>query len=136
MAFVVDTNIVLDLWVNDPAFAKSSAACLANHFSDGLVISPVSYIELAPAFRGDWSMLEGYLTQLGISYAEPWTSQDTRKAHDLWNQYVSLKRQGLAPKRPVADVLIAAFATRCDGLITRNGSDFVWALPQSKIVTP
>jgi predicted nucleic acid-binding protein len=136
MPLVVDTNVILDLWMNDPAFATSSASCLTKHFQNGLVISPISYVELAPAFRGDWTVLEAYLRQLGISYAEPWTSQDSRKGHELWDLFISLKRQNLVPKRPVADVLIAAFAIRHDGLITRNAADFKWAPPQLKIVVP
>ena len=56
-------------------------------------------------------------------WEEPWTLADTEAAHDGWWRYVSQKRQGLVPRRPVADVLIGAFACRAQGLITRNPAD-------------
>lgn len=39
-------------------------------------------------------------------------------------------------KCPVADVLIAAFAERFQGIITRNASDFRNILPTLRIVEP
>jgi predicted nucleic acid-binding protein len=42
----------------------------------------------------------------------------------LWGEYVEKKRARKTERRPVADVLIEAFAQRFDGLITRNPKDF------------
>jgi hypothetical protein len=39
-------------------------------------------------------------------------------------------------KRPVADVLIAAFAARFQGIITRNASDFRNILPNLVVIEP
>ncbi len=53
MAWVVDTCVLIDVLDDDPHFGKTSAACLQNMLKDGLIVAPVSYIELAPAFVGN-----------------------------------------------------------------------------------
>ena len=54
MAWVVDTSVVVDLVTGDPQFEAASTACLQAHLSDGLVISPVTFVELGPCFSGDF----------------------------------------------------------------------------------
>ncbi len=61
MAWVVDTAVLLDIHLDDPSFAQASAACLLKHAADGLTISPVTYVELAPAFGGDAALQEQFL---------------------------------------------------------------------------
>ena len=53
-----------------------------------------------------------------VIWREAWTWSDTEAAHRLWGQYVEKKRAGKTGRRPVADVLIEAFAQRFEGLIT------------------
>ena len=48
MAWVVDTSVVVDLVTGDPLFEPGSTACLQAHLGDGLVISPVTFVELGP----------------------------------------------------------------------------------------
>jgi predicted nucleic acid-binding protein len=92
--------------------------------ADGLVIAPVTYVELAPAFAGDAQLQEEFLEENGINYLAAWTREDTESAHRLWHEHVLRKRAGQALKRPVADVLIAGFAKRFQGVITRNPKHF------------
>lgn len=84
----------------------------------------VTLVELAPAFGGQLVELKPFLMGSQISWEEPWTLADTEAAHDGWWRYVSQKRQRLIPRRPVADLMIGAFAARAHGLITRNSGDF------------
>ena len=84
MAWVVDTSVLLDVRLNDPSFGVASATCLAQHLGDGLVICPVSYVELAPAFRGDQRLQQVFLRQVGVGWQESWTWQDIETAHRLW----------------------------------------------------
>ncbi|MGV3532499.1 MAG: type II toxin-antitoxin system VapC family toxin [Chthoniobacteraceae bacterium] len=124
MAWVVDTSVLLDIHAGHPEFAEASASCLIKHSEAGLVISPVTYIELAPAFGGDVTLQEQFLSQVGVEWSDLWTAQDTRSAHALWAEHVKRKRSGITGKRPLADVLIEAFARRFEGLITRNPKHF------------
>jgi predicted nucleic acid-binding protein len=124
MAWVVDTSILLDVRMIDDAFGMASARCLAAHLEEGLVISPVTYVELAPAFGGDSRLQENFLERNGVEWLHPWIQADTEAAHRLWADYVKKKRAGEGSKGPVADVFIEAFARRFQGLITRNPSHF------------
>jgi len=124
VAWVVDTSVLLDIRQNDPQFGLPAARCLARHLPEGLVLCPITYIELAPEFTGDSTLQEEFFQRVGVQWLEPWSRQDTQNAHRLWADHVEKKRSGLASKRPVADVLIEAFAQRFQGLITRNAKHF------------
>jgi predicted nucleic acid-binding protein len=124
MAWVVDSCVLLDIRMNDVEFGLSSANCLAAHLSDGLAIAPVTYVELAPAFRGDALIQNAFLERNGVEWLTSWTRADTESAHRLWAEHVQRKRDGQGNKRPVADVFIEAFARRFQGLITRNPKHF------------
>jgi predicted nucleic acid-binding protein len=132
LAWVVDTSVLLDIHVADPAFAERSAKCLSRHLSEGLVICPITYVELAPAFKGNANLEQDFLEQVGVDWFQVWTWADTRMAHELWDNHVKRKRAVKEKKRPVADVLIEAFAHRFAGLISRNKNDF----PSVRVVTP
>ena len=124
MAWVVDTCLVIDVLDDDPSFGSSSAALLDAHADAGLVLSPVSYAELAPAFLGDVRRQNEFLDKIGIDYHRAWEWVDTVAAHKAWHAHVVRRRSGSRPRRPLADVLIGAFAMRFEGLLTRNQEDF------------
>ncbi len=124
MAWVVDTSVLLDIHLADPAHCQLSAACLKQHLKYGLVICPVTYVELAPAFAGSSQLQDEFLQEAGLQWPVQWTVADTQAGHRLWADHVSRKRAGKVAKRPIADVLIEAFAQRFQGLITRNPKHF------------
>jgi predicted nucleic acid-binding protein len=137
MAWVLDTSVLLDIRMGHPLeWAEASASCLEQHSADGLLVCPVTLIEMAPAFRGDFSAERSWLENLGISSREPWLDEDTEKSHALWNAFVLRRRAREAGKRPVADVLIAGFALRFQGVITRNEIDFRSVAPQLTVINP
>lgn len=124
MAWVVDTSVLLDIHLDDPTFGSRSGQCLVRYLLDGLVICPVSYIELAPAFCGDSSLEQAFLREAGVDWLQPWTFLDTAASHLLWAKHIARKRVDRGSKRPVADILIEGFAQRFQGIITRNPKHF------------
>lgn len=136
MAWVVDTSVVLDLVVTNSPWRTASLACLQQHFADGLCVSPVTFVEVGPAFGGDPQAAAAFFQVIPISTSEPWTAVDTELAHRLWNDHQVRRRAVQIPKRPVADVLIAAFASRFQGIITRNAADFRNIAPTLTIIEP
>jgi predicted nucleic acid-binding protein len=136
MAWVVDTCLLLDIGLDDPQFAQNSELLLGSRSADGLVICPVTFVELAPAFDGQTRPLEEFLLNLGVHYREDWIWEDTKKSNAIWSGYVRKRRVRQVAKRPVADVLIGAFASRFQGLLTRNIADFASLLPGLKILEP
>ncbi len=136
MEWVIDTSVVIDLVTGDPQFEPSSTLCLQNHLADGLVVCPITFVELGPAFAGNNGAAEAFLRSAGLETSEAWTNEDTDQAHRLWHAFQVRRRQANLAKRPVADVMIAAFAMRFQGIITRNASDFRSILPTLVLIEP
>jgi predicted nucleic acid-binding protein len=133
MAWVVDTCLVLDVLDADPGHGRDSAELLDRYASSGLVVCPVTYVELAPAFDGDRAREEFFLQQVNIDFTEDWTWRDTENAHAAWSRYVAMKRKRRVPRRPIADVQIGSFSERFQGLLTRNPDDFRAVFPRLPI---
>ena len=136
MAWVVDTCLLIDVAEADPRFGIASAQLLDRQRSAGLVICPVIDVELAPVFHADELLQHQFLRDMAVSHRESWTAADTRAARQAWHRYVNRRRSAHTPKRPLADVLIGAFALRFDGLLTRNEADFRQLFPSLKVLTP
>ena len=136
MSWVVDTCVLIDVLEDDPDFGRASALCLRKYLNEGLVLSPVSMIELSPAFEGDLSKQKEFLSLCGVNFEHTSEGLDVVRAHAAWNHYIQKKRLKVAPKRPVADIMIGAFSMRFDGLITRNPKDFKPWFPDLKLIVP
>lgn len=136
MTWVVDTCVVIDVFENDPSFGLRSATLLEQKLGEGLSICPVTFVELAPAFEGNLEEQERFLGQAGIASQNGWTAADTRIAHRAWHLHIAARRSGILPKRPIADVLIGAYASNRRGLITRNPGDFRRNFPDLQILEP
>ncbi|HUF79363.1 MAG TPA: PIN domain-containing protein [Thermoanaerobaculia bacterium] len=136
MTWVVDASVLIDVLEDDPELGESSARTLENLAVDGLTICPVTYVELAPAFEGSRDLQEEFLAGVGVRLTEGWTRDDTVAAFAAWYAHVQRRRRDPGPRRPVADILIGAFAQRFKGLVTRNEDHFRPAFPLLKIRTP
>jgi predicted nucleic acid-binding protein len=136
MAWVTDTCLLIDVAEADPQFGIASANLFDGLRADGLVTCPETYVELSPLFKANESAQQRFLHNLNATWLEPWTIADTREAYMGWHRYVANRRAGVAPRRPIADVLIGAFALRFQGLLTRNEADFRQVFPTLKILTP
>ena len=136
MTWVVDTCVLIDLLKADPSFAKVSSAALQSKMDEVLAIAPITYVELAPAFRGDVRAQDEFLDALWIQYDFGGNRDVVLAAHKAWHEHVLRKRSGISGKRPIADVMIGAYAMQKGGLITRNESDFRSLYPNLTIFNP
>jgi len=136
VSMVVDTCVILDVLERDPVFGMASAEAIDHHSDDGLIISPMTYVELSPAFLGDEARERNFLFEIGIDLPPGVSDEDLSIAAAAWNRHIQRKRSGKAARRPVADVMIGALAQANDGLITRNADDFRALFPSLNIVTP
>ena len=136
MSMVVDTCVILDVLEHDPVFGIASAEAIERYADGGLIVSPLTYVELAPAFLGDEARERKFLFEIGVDLPPGVGEDDLSIAIAAWNGHVQRKRSGKAARRPVADVMIGALAQASDGLITRNASDFRALFPSLNIITP
>lgn len=136
MTWVVDTCVLIDVLEEDPSFGLVSAEILEESMEEGLVICPMTYAELSPAFRGDRALQDEFLAGVGVDFRQDWTRADTLQAHQSWNEFIRRKRSEQLPKRPLVDILIGAFSTRFQGLITRNPEDFKRVFPSLPLRVP
>ena len=136
MTWVVDTCVVIDLVERDGEFSAASAAALSSKLDDSLVIAPITYVELAPVFDGDIERQNAFLRSAWIDFDFAGNGDAVLAAHRAWYDHVMRKRAGTAKKRPIADVLIGAYAMQKGGLITRNEDDFRALYPNLTIFNP
>ena len=136
MKWVVDTCVIIDVLRGDDEFSELSADALDVKMKDGLWIAPITYVELAPSFNGDVAEQDKLLTDFGISVDFGENRDKILLAHKAWHEHVLRKRKGEATKRPIADVLIGAYALQKGGLITRNEDDFRSLYPDLTIYNP
>lgn len=136
MAWVVDTCVIIDILRGDETFSESSADALLAKCFEGLTIAPLTYVELAPEFNGDASAQDDFLDSLWIRRDFGGSRDAVLAAHKAWHEHILRKRAGETKKRPIADIMIGAYALRKGGLITRNESDFRALYPDLPVFNP
>ena len=134
--WVVDTCVIIDVLSGDGVFSVKSADAIDMERAEGLVVAPITYVELAPSFLGDVAKQDMVLSGLGIECDFAGNKEAVLAAHKAWYEHVLRKRSGEVAKRPIADVLIGAYAMEKGGLITRNEADFKTIYPNLTIFNP
>lgn len=117
MITAVDTSVLLDIFLDDPAFSAPSAAALRKCITEGaLTACDIVWAETASAFPDKNEFLEK-LAILGISFS-PMSGESSILAGQAWKQY---RLNGGKRDRVIADFLIGAHAmNQCDRLLTRD----------------
>lgn len=136
MIWVVDTCILIDLLRGDKTFAAVSAKALQMKCQTGLAIAPLTYVELAPEFNGDADAQDAFLDATWIQRDFGGSREAVLAAHRAWNEHIRRKHAGEVGKRPIADIMIGAYAMQKGGLITRNEKDFRALYPNLPIFNP
>ena len=136
MAWVIDTGVVLDVAVKDPKWGFYSALFLERRKEDGFAVAPVTVIEITPVFGGRIDEARKFLRMMGCDLSHEWQDADTESAAAAWARYVAAASGATGGKRPVADILIGAFASRFQGLITRVPERFEPWFPGLTLISP
>ena len=100
-----------------------------------MTVAPLTYVELAPEFKGCIVEQDAFLDSLWIDCDFDGNRNAVLAAHKAWYEHVMRKRAGTEKKRPVADIMIGAYAMQKGGLITRNEADFRSLYPELTIFT-
>ena len=136
MKWVVDTCVILDILKGDEDFAGTSADALDCKRHEGLSVAPLTYVELSPSFGGSVVEQDRFLEELGVAIEFHGDRNAVLAAHKAWYGHIMRKRTGAEKKRPIADIMIGAYAMQKGGLITRNEEDFRTLFPNLTIFNP
>ena len=117
MITFVDTNVLLDVLLQDSRWGQNSKNSLDEAFRQGsLVINKIIYAELAPQFSSQ-TMIDDTLSTIGIRII-PLDRQSAYLAGSIWKNYKNLDGKS---NRVLADFLIGAHAQiHADRLLTRD----------------
>ena len=129
---LVDSNVLLDLFTNDVAWAAWSAARLAEAFDAGrVVINPLVYAEISVAFDRIETLEDALPDQLGREDL-PWEA-----AFLAGKCFVDYRRSGGAKRSPLADFFIGAHAAVTGrALLTRDANRYRTQLPTLTLICP
>jgi len=129
----IDTNVLIDVFRNDPTHAKLSADALRRCLREGQIVAcDIVWAELAGLFKSIES-LKGAMRELPISYS-PMNEDSAFRAGDAWRSY---RAKGGSRAKVIADFLIAAHAqVQCDRLLTRDRGFYRAYFPKLRLMNP
>jgi predicted nucleic acid-binding protein len=129
---LVDSNVLLDLFTDDPVWAAWSETHLAEAFDAGqVVINPIVYAEISVAFERI-ETLEAALPEQLTREDLPWDA-----AFLAGKCFVDYRRRGGARRSPLPDFYIGAHAAVTGRtLLTRDAGRYRTLLPTLTLITP
>lgn len=129
---LVDSNVLLDLFTDDPRWASWSEARLAEAFDAGqVVINPLVYAEISVAFDRIETLEAALPQQLGREDL-PWEA-----AFLAGKCFIEYRRHGGTRRSPLPDFYIGAHAAITDRtLLTRDGRRYRTLLPTLALTSP
>jgi predicted nucleic acid-binding protein len=129
---LVDSNVLLDLFTDDPVWAPWSEARLADAFDAGsVVINPIVFAEISVAFD-DIGTLEAALPPRLGREDLPWQA-----GFLAGKVFVDYRRRGGVRRSPLPDFYIGAHAAISGrALLTRDANRFRTVLPTLRLISP
>lgn len=130
---IVDSNIILDIFLNDPKWANWSEAMLVKYSQNApLYINPVIYIEISIGFKRIED-LESALTQGGFKIL-PLSKEALFLAGKV---FIKNKKNKGAKFSPLPDFYIGAQAAVLGlKLLTRDRKRYLSYFPTVELITP
>ncbi len=132
-ATLVDSNVLLDVMTDDPAWAPWSSDSIARAMDDGrLVISPIVYAEVSVGFDRiedlDDALPESEFEREALPYEAGFLAGKA---------YVAYRKQGGARRSPLPDFYIGAHAAvRGYRLLTRDTHRYQAYFPGLELIAP
>ncbi|MGN6791305.1 MAG: type II toxin-antitoxin system VapC family toxin [Streptosporangiaceae bacterium] len=130
---LIDSNVLLDVMTNDPAWAKWSGDSIAQALDDGrLVISPIVYAEVSTSFDRIEDLDEALPASDFEREALPYEA-----GFLAGKAYLAYRRRGGARRSPLPDFYIGAHAAvRGYRLLTRDTKRYLSYFPGLELVSP
>jgi predicted nucleic acid-binding protein len=130
---LVDANILIDLFTNDPEWADWSESALAEALEKGgVMINPIVYAEVSIAFSSTVP-LDAALERLRVQRSDlPYEA-----AFLAGKAFLKYRKRGGLKRSPLPDFYIGAHAqNEAIALLTRDPSRYRTYFPQVKLICP
>ncbi|GAB1391773.1 MAG: hypothetical protein AMXMBFR78_37800 [Rubrivivax sp.] len=129
----VDSSVLLDILIDDPAFADASGSSLEQAISVGDVVVCEAVVAEVQAMLDTRETAMDALAEFGIRYV-PISENAAVRAGHMQRRF---RDRGGRRQRVVADFLIGAHALlQCQGLITRDADFFRDYFKGLKVIVP
>jgi predicted nucleic acid-binding protein len=133
MPILVDSNVILDIFTEDPKWFNWSARKLAECAEkDQLVINPIIYAEVSIRFERIEEVEEALPQDVFVREALPWEA-----AFLAGKCFLAYKKRKGKKTSPLPDFYIGAHATVCGyTLLTRDARRYRTYFPKLKLIAP
>ncbi|MEU2664310.1 type II toxin-antitoxin system VapC family toxin [Micromonospora sp. NPDC007220] len=130
---LVDTNVLLDIFTEDPNWAGwSSDALAAARDAGALVVNPIVYAEVSVRFDTIEELDEALPAADFLREELPYPA-----GFLAGKAYARYRSQGGVKRSPIADFYIGAHAAVCGyRLLTRDGTRYRTYFPKLDLITP
>ncbi|WP_431912249.1 MULTISPECIES: type II toxin-antitoxin system VapC family toxin [Micromonospora] len=130
---LVDTNVLLDIFTDDPKWADWSGEALAAARDDGLlVINPIVYAEVSVRFARVEELDDALPATDFLREELPYPA-----GFLAGKAYARYRAQGGTKRSPIADFYIGAHAAVCRyRLLTRDSSRYRTYFPRLTLIAP
>lgn len=130
---LVDTNVLLDVFTEDPVWFDWSAEALANHAENSvLVINPIIYAEASVRFDRIEDLEEALPADRFEREPLPWEA-----AFLAGKSYFVYRKRGGERRSPLPDFYIGAHAAvRGMALLTRDAPRYRTYFPALQLIAP
>jgi predicted nucleic acid-binding protein len=133
MATLVDTNVLLDIVLEDDEWLAWSSAAVADAARRGsIVINPIIYAEVSGAYEDIETMDRALPADYYVREPLPWDA-----AFLAGRAYVAYRRRGGVRRSPLPDFYIGAHAAVAGHtLLTRDPGRYRAYFPKLRIIAP
>lgn len=133
MTTLIDTNVLLDVLLEDDEWIDWSASMVADAAQHGrIVVNPLIYAEVSSAYDDIETLERALPVQFYIREPLPWEA-----AFLAGRAYVSYRRRGGTKRSPLPDFYIGAHAAVAGHtLLTRDPKRYRSYFPKLRIVAP
>jgi predicted nucleic acid-binding protein len=133
MVTLIDTNVLLDVLLEDEEWIDWSAARVADAAQHGrVVVNPIIYAEVSSAYDDIESLERALPAQYYVREPLPWDA-----AFLAGRAYVASRRRGGTRRSPLPDFYIGAHAAVAGHtLLTREPRRYQSYFPRLRIVAP
>ena len=133
MEILVDSNVLLDIFTEDPVWFEWSAEALTSRESMGhFAINPVIYSEVSVGFQRMSDLEAALPLDRFRRYHIPWEA-----AFLAGKRFLEYRRRGGAKRSPLPDFFIGAHASVKNWfLMTRDSARYRTYFPELSLISP